>query len=162
MSVHKFTHTQKIGVSTKVVWPFFSNPANLQKIMPPEMEIRMVGTADKKVIEGQIIEYQVKVPILGRKKWVSEIKAVEDGLSFTDVQKVGPYRSWEHKHIFLKEGEGTRLIDEIQYELPFGIVGVLGNMWLINRTLKKIFGYREFAVGKIWGLGNTATEKKND
>jgi ligand-binding SRPBCC domain-containing protein len=159
--MYNFRQEQRVGINREELWSFFCDPNNLQKIMPPEMEIQMIGVMNQHIHAGQIIEYQVKVPLLGRKKWVSEIKAVEDGFCFTDVQKVGPYKYWEHKHIFEEEGEGVLLIDEIQYDLPLGIMGVLGNMWLVNRTLKKIFEYRAFAVGKIWG-GDASGMGRND
>ena len=160
--MYNFRQEQRVGINREELWKFFCDPNNLQKIMPPEMEIQMIGVMDQHIHAGQIIEYQVKVPLLGRKKWVSEIKAVEDGFCFTDVQKVGPYKYWEHKHIFQEEGEGALLIDEIQYDLPLGIMGFLGNMWLVNRTLKKIFKYRAFAVGKIWGLGVATGMGRNE
>jgi ligand-binding SRPBCC domain-containing protein len=160
--MYKFRQEQKIGINREELWKFFCDPNNLQRIMPPEMEIQTIGVVAQHIHAGQIIEYQVKVPLLGRKKWVTEIKAVEDGFCFTDVQKVGPYKYWEHKHIFQKEGEGTLLIDEIKYDLPLGIMGVLGNMWLVNRTLKRIFKYRAFAVGKIWGLDVASGMGRNE
>jgi len=160
--MYKFRQEQRIGINREELWKFFCDPNNLQKIMPPEMEIQTIGVVDQHIHAGQIIEYQVKVPLLGRKKWVSEIKAVEDGFCFTDVQKVGPYKYWEHKHIFQKEGEGALLIDEIKYDLPLGIMGGLGNMWLVDRTLKKIFKYRAFAVGKIWDLDVASGMGRNE
>ncbi|MBT4223646.1 MAG: SRPBCC family protein [Opitutae bacterium] len=157
----KFKKEQWIGIDSEKIWEFFSDPNNLGKIMPPEMGIEVKGIVAHRISAGQIIEYKVRVPILGRKKWVTEIKEISK-TSFTDIQKVGPYKSWEHKHTVKAEREGTRLIDEIQYELPLGILGKIGNKWLVTRSLEKIFGYRMVAIGKLFGQEKSNLMGEND
>ena len=161
--MYKFRQEQRVGINREELWKFFCDPNNLQRIMPPEMEIQMIGVVDQHIHAGQIIEYQVKVPLLGRKTWVSEIKTVEDGFCFTDVQKVGPYKYWEHKHIFQEEGKGALLIDEIQYDLPLGIMGVLGTCGLLIEHLKKSLNTGHFRLGKYGGwVMHPAWEETNN
>ncbi len=53
------------------------------------------------------------------RRWVSEHTAYEEGRSFTDQQKQGPFKSWEHAHRFVPDGEHSSVLDdEVHYELP--------------------------------------------
>jgi ligand-binding SRPBCC domain-containing protein len=58
-----------------------------------------------------------------RQSWVSEIVAREnDGNNayFQDVMEGGPFRTWEHTHLFYRDGPDTILRDRLVYETPVG------------------------------------------
>ena len=54
-----------------------------------------------------------------------------------------------HRHTFTDDGRGgTRIDDEIRYELPLGALGRLAHP-VVRRQLERIFGYRTDAVRRI-------------
>ena len=65
------------------------------------------------------MEYEVKVPVLGWTPWLTEIKYVNEGYSFMDEQRVGPYKLWMHTHRLEEADHGTKMTDEIIYQVPF-------------------------------------------
>jgi ligand-binding SRPBCC domain-containing protein len=140
--MHTLLKTQVLPVSPDRLWDFISRPSNLNLITPPDMEFQIIGDAPDRVFAGQFIEYRVKVPILGRTSWLTEIKYLDEGRSFVDEQRVGPYKLWIHRHHLEEVESGTRMIDDIRYALPWGVLGSLANVLFVRRDLERIFEYR--------------------
>tara|TARA_B110000438_G_C15586750_1_gene552051 strand:+ start:253 stop:705 length:453 start_codon:yes stop_codon:yes gene_type:complete len=141
---------QTLPISRSVLWDFVSSPENLNRITPPEMGFQIIGEASKQIASGDFIEYRVKVPVLGRISWLTEIKYVEDGFSFVDEQRVGPYKLWIHHHSLLEVEGGTSMTDEIRYVLPFGHLGKISHCLFVRRNLESIFRFRRQALEEIF------------
>ena len=125
--MHHLKQTQTLPVDREILWKFISVPQNLNKITPPEMAFEIIGEPPEKTFAGLLLEYRVKVPLLGWSSWLTEIKYVEEGFSFMDEQRVGPYKLWLHTHKLEDTDEGTRMTDDIRYLVPFGPIGLLAN-----------------------------------
>lgn len=125
------------------VWDFISRPANLDRITPDDMSFEIVSDVPDEMYNGLIVEYRIRIPILGRQVWVSEIKHIEPGKRFVDEQKVGPYRFWYHEHRIEPAGDRVKIIDRVSYEVPFGILGRLAHALFIRPALERIFRHRE-------------------
>lgn len=141
---------QILPISRSVLWDFVSSPENLNRITPPEMGFQIIGEASKQIASGDFIEYRVKVPVLGRISWLTEIKYVENGFSFVDEQRVGPYKLWIHHHRLLEVEGGTSMTDEIRYVLPFGYFGKFSHGLFVRRNLESIFRFRRQALEEIF------------
>jgi ligand-binding SRPBCC domain-containing protein len=65
---------------------------------------------------------------------------------FCDVQIQGPFAQFRHRHSIrpeVRDGvDGTLITDEIDFALPFGLIGRLGNA-TVRRLLAKSFGHRQ-------------------
>jgi len=44
---------------------------------------------------------------------------------FVDEQVSGPFAHWRHEHRFEAAGEGTRMVDDVDFASPVGSVGRL-------------------------------------
>ena len=62
MIIYKLEYEQQLPVSEKECWEFFSNPVNLEKITPPDMNFEIKSELPEAVYKGQIIEYKIKFP----------------------------------------------------------------------------------------------------
>ena len=142
MHVHRFTRSQKLPIPMDLAWDFFSSPANLDSITPPELGFRILGEPPKRMYEGQIICYKVKVAPWVWMSWVTEIKAVDEGRSFIDEQRFGPYAFWHHRHTFEPVEGGVLATDEVHYGLPFGPLGALIHPVFVKPKLERIFQFR--------------------
>ena len=149
--MHHLKQSQTLPVDRKVLWEFISVPQNLNKITPPEMAFEIIGEPPEKAYAGLLLEYRVKVPLLGWSTWLTEIKYVEEGVSFMDEQRVGPYKLWLHTHKLEDVEGGTRMTDDIRYLVPFGPIGLLANAVFVGRTLRRIFDYRRVKMEEIFG-----------
>ena len=149
--MHHLKQSQTLPVDRKVLWEFISVPQNLNKITPPDMAFEIIGEPPEKTYAGLLLEYRVKVPLLGWSTWLTEIKYVEDGVSFMDEQRVGPYKLWLHTHKLEDVEGGTRMTDDIRYLVPFGPIGLLANILFVGRTLRRIFDYRRVKLEELFG-----------
>ena len=149
--MHHLKQSQTLPVDRKVLWEFISVPQNLNKITPPDMAFEIIGEPPEKTFAGLLLEYRVKVPLLGWSTWLTEIKYVEDGVSFMDEQRVGPYKLWLHTHKLEDVEGGTRMTDDIRYLVPFGPIGLLANILFVGRTLRRIFDYRRVKLEELFG-----------
>ena len=141
----------------ETAWDFIRRPANLNRITPDDLAFEIVTDVPEEMYEGMRIEYRVKIPLLGKRTWISELKNIVPGHSFVDVQLKGPYRWWYHYHAIEETDEGVRVIDRVEYEVPFGILGRFVHAFFIRRELNRIFDYREI---KLKDLLNAGAEKK--
>ena len=133
---------QKVSASPEQAWAFLQNPANLDRITPPDLKFRIVTEVPTIMYNGLIIEYRITIPFIGTHSWVTEIKHIHEGVSFVDEQRLGPYRFWYHYHEMRQEADGVLLIDRVHYQPPLGILGRIAHWFYIRRTLKRIFDYR--------------------
>lgn len=142
--MYTFRTTQQLNCSIEEAWDFFSSPHNLAVITPPEMKFTVRSKlADEPIFEGMLIDYYV-TPLFGIKmKWRTEITQVDFQKSFTDYQLKGPYKRWNHQHLFFPNEQGVLMEDIIHYKLPFGFLGKLAHPLLVKRKIKGIFDYRK-------------------
>ncbi len=146
----KLLRTAVIPASLDEVWIFFSDPRNLARITPESMTFDIVSAPDRAIRRGDEIVYRLKIagiPV----RWVSQITEVEERAMFVDVQKSGPYSLWHHRHVFRDTDGGVEMIDDVDYELPFGPAGRLFGSWFVRLQLKRIFDHRASAIGRLFG-----------
>ena len=87
---------------------------------------------------GTLIDYRIHwrgIPL----RWRTEIEVWEPPHRFVDRQIRGPYRLWRHEHLFIDRGNGTSIIDRVEYA-PLG--GALAQRLVVARDVKRIFAYR--------------------
>jgi ligand-binding SRPBCC domain-containing protein len=132
------------------VFEFFSKAENLQELTPAWLHFRILSVDPSPVRKGTLIKYSLRwkfFPI----RWTTEIIEWEPPYRFVDVQLKGPYKLWHHEHRFVAEGNGTRIIDEVQYLLPFGVFGSIAHSLKVKKDVETIFNYRTEVVRRLFG-----------
>jgi ligand-binding SRPBCC domain-containing protein len=137
------------------VFAFFERPENLAEITPPWLRLRIVTPGPLTMQSGLTIDYTMRV-LAVRTRWRSLIAAYEPPRLFRDVQVIGPYRQWDHRHWFRPQDGGTLVEDLVIYEPPFGSLGTLLDVVFIRRQLAKIFDYRHRRIAARLGVPATA------
>ncbi len=131
-------------------WDFIRNPGNLNLITPPDMAFEIVSELPDEMFEGMLVEYRVRIPVVGTRPWLSELKHIVPGRSFVDEQKIGPYKLWYHYHALEQVGDKIKFIDQVTYEVPYCIFGKMAHALFIRKTLERIFAYREERFKEIF------------
>lgn len=131
------------------VFAFFENAANLKILTPEWVGLEFVEPEPGKIQRGKRLSYQIKVKGF-RVYWQSEITVWEPPSRFVDIQRRGPYKSWEHEHIFIEQNGGTLMRDRISYDV-FG--GVLIDKILVRKDLARIFEFRRAKMLELFGGG---------
>ncbi len=142
---------QVVAADAETVWNFLKNPRNLNEITPSELQFQILSDLPEEMYTGLLIEYFVKIPLFGRWRWVTEIKHVIPGVSFVDEQRIGPYKFWYHSHRVEPLASGTKIIDHVHYQMPFGILGRLVHLLHVRQTLERVFKFRSEQLTAILG-----------
>jgi ligand-binding SRPBCC domain-containing protein len=132
------------------VFALFSDPQNLEKLTPPFLRFRVLGSSTPALEVGTRIDYRLSLHGLPV-RWQSRIDEWEPDRRFVDSQTRGPYATWRHTHTFEPHAGGTILRDVVCYELPLGALGGLVAGSRVRRDLREIFAYRRRKVAEIFG-----------
>jgi len=132
-----------LNVAPQTLWAFIATPLNLNQLTPPDLQFTILSDVPEKMSNGLQLRYEITLPFIGKQNWLTEIKEIVDGVSFVDEQLEGPYKSWRHQHKISSVSKGTRMRDEVYYQLPFGIAGAVAHEIWVKNQLERIFDYRE-------------------
>ncbi len=83
-----------------------------------------------------------------RWRLTSRITAMTEPTSFTDEQVRGPFTRFRHVHEFVADGPGTRMIDHVEFEAPFGPLGLLAERLVLRRHLQRLIAHRGAALAR--------------
>jgi ligand-binding SRPBCC domain-containing protein len=145
---YRLFSVQVLPVGQAEAFTFFEDPRNLFGITPPWLDFRMKDPARAEVFENAEFDYTIRW--LGfRMRWRSRIKDYVPPERFTDIQIIGPYRFWTHRHSLSAVAEGTLMEDEVLYCLPL-YAAVFSP--IISRQLRDIFIYRAVRIEE-WTAG---------
>jgi ligand-binding SRPBCC domain-containing protein len=156
-----FIHSFVVNSPIDRVWEFYTDIKHLELITPPEVELNIINATSQKVTLGSEIWLEGKIIMMlsKRSKWHSIITSYSVSLqqySYVDEMLTGPFKKWRHLHIFSSVNNNnnhkqTQVLDEIHFELPYGLIGKLFDDYAY-RMLEKLFSYRKLAT--IRALGN--------
>lgn len=143
MKIYNLKRVQTLPISLQEAWEFFSTPRNLSKITPAHMGFTILYVSGgEKTYPGQIIRYKVQVIPGIKMDWVTEITHVHEPRFFVDEQRFGPYALWHHQHHFKEVPGGVEMTDEVNYAIPFGVLGRIANFIFVGKEVNRIFDYR--------------------
>ncbi len=151
MTLHTLEQEQLLPLGIEEAWDFFSSPANLDQITPSDLGFQITSPPEPRMYDGQIITYRVRIAPLIHVPWVTEIKCVDQGRSFIDEQRSGPYKFWHHRHTFEAAPGGTLMRDKIHYALPLGPLGTIAHALFVRRKLQWIFRFRKQILAERFG-----------
>jgi ligand-binding SRPBCC domain-containing protein len=166
---------QWLPLPIATVFDFFADPANLPRLMPAWQKARIDDSAfvappprpgsenpvtkrATSVAAGQGTRMTISfrpVPLVPlRLPWDAEITEFVWDDHFCDIQKQrGPFAFWRHCHRLEarpRDGSpGTLLLDQVEYELPFGPLGDLANALFVRRQMDSIFSYRQKRTAEL-------------
>ena len=150
----KFSYRDELvlPIPLEDVFPFFAEARNLEKLTPPWLRFEVLTEEPITMAAGTLIDYRISwrgIPL----RWRTEIEVWEPGRRFVDRQIRGPYRLWRHEHLFEERGNGTAVVDHVEYA-PIG--GALANRLVVARDVTRIFAYRHEVLRRDLGRPSTA------
>lgn len=148
MTEHILTRNLEIELPRQVVFDFFADAGNLERITPPELNFHIVTSQPIKIEQGTLIDYNLRLHGIPM-SWRTEITVWEPPYEFVDTQLRGPYSQWIHRHTFTELGPDKTLIeDEVRYRLPLEPLGDLAH-FIVRSQLERIFNFRQTAVAEL-------------
>lgn len=125
------------------MWDFYTDMRHLEVITSPQLHLRVLKTTHQKLVEGS--EVWLTGKLVWQSTWHSRITSLAP-YEYVDEMLTGRFKVWKHVHAFRKNGEKeTEVIDEIDFELPYGPLGRLFGPFVV-RQLKSTFEHRKIAT----------------
>lgn len=107
------------------VFAFFDDPANLSRLMPPPVAIRLVRIEPAPPRPGSVFEFRYGLGPFQR-SWVVRLVDRVPHERFVDETVSGPMRRFHHSHSFTPARRGTWIEDRIDFHVgPGGRTGQL-------------------------------------
>ena len=144
----RFVKQSRIPAPPHAVFAFHESPGALTALIPHWERMRVVESANslrpgaRVVLAGRVGPFPIR--------WVAEHTLYNPPHEFVDVQRSGPFAFWQHRHQFLDDGEGgTILSDDVEYRLPFGIVGQFVAGSIVRSQLVRMFEFRHATTRRL-------------
>lgn len=152
---HQLRYEQVLHAPMDKVWDFFTDASNLGKLTPKEMNMKVISKmSDNRIFQGMKISYFISPILMIPIFWQTEIITIEDRKQFIDIQRIGTFKLWKHTHSFIEKEEGVRMIDEVEYILPFGRFGNMFNDALVLKNLQDLFKFRAEICDELFNSKN--------
>ena len=180
---HAYRADQWIPFPVDRVFAFFANPGNLSCLMPAWQQVRLeksnlIPPPGEPRSAGQEAPEQSRpagpldiagagstmavsfrpVPFLPlRLRWEVHITEFANNEFFCDRQEHGPFRFWRHCHRTRGETRdgvaGTVVTDELEYELPMGLLGDIVDALAVRGQIESLFAYRQRKLPELLHSG---------
>jgi ligand-binding SRPBCC domain-containing protein len=128
------------------VFRFHERPDALSLLSPRFPPVRMTGRTGSGIDAGSRVELRV-----GMLQWIALHTVYEKNRLFVDEQLRGPFAKWVHRHEFEAAGNGTRMTDRIEYELPGGPIVNRLFAWIVRLGLGNMFAHRHRVTQAVCG-----------
>ena len=132
-----------------------SRSISLHKISTAHTHERVTGGVLHGLInEGETVTWQAK-HLYKERKFTSKVTAMQRPQSFIDEMINGDFKSFRHGHYFKPADNGTIMIDMLEFECPYGIIGKLFNQFYLKNYLEQLLLKRnevikDYAEGSKW------------
>jgi ligand-binding SRPBCC domain-containing protein len=122
------------------VFDFLARPENLIQLAPPELRLELVQGPERLQL-GSMLHWKARR--MGVSQTLkNEVTAFEEGILIGEEQRQGPFKRWTFLHRFEAIATGTRLEEELTYEPPSGLLGMLVTATAIHKELAMLIAFR--------------------
>ena len=143
MASRRFELASELPVGAEEAYAWHTRPGAFERLSPPWEGARVLERHGD--LASGVVTLEVPIGPF-RRRWVARHRDAVPGRRFVDEQVEGPFARWVHTHHFEPLGsDRCRYIDRIEYELPFGAVGELGE-GQVRARMERIFRYRHLTL----------------
>jgi ligand-binding SRPBCC domain-containing protein len=123
-----------------------SRSINLHKISTSNSnEEAIAGVTTGLISLQQTVTWRAK-HVFKTRQHTSLISAMEKPSYFVDEMTAGDFKSFHHEHFFKTVDNGTIMIDKLNFESPYGIIGKWFNSIYLTRYLTKFLQQRNAVI----------------
>jgi ligand-binding SRPBCC domain-containing protein len=132
----------KIHITTFIAAPIervfdLSRSINLHQISSAATNEKAInGVMTGLISKDETVTWQAK-HLFKTRLFTSKITAMQSPVSFTDEMIKGDFTSFHHEHHFKTVENGTIVIDILNFETPYGIIGKIVNRVFLAAYLEK-------------------------
>ena len=132
-----------------------SRSINLHKIsMRSSNEEAVGGVTSGLIKENETVTWKAK-HLFKTRLYTSKITSMNAPEMFVDEMVKGDFKSFRHQHYFKQIGNGTILIDIVDFDSPYGFIGKMLNKFHLkkyvqNLLIKRNDVVKEYAESNKW------------
>ena len=132
-----------------------SRSINLHKISTAGTnEDAVAGVTTGLINLNETVTWQAR-HLFKTRKFTSKITAMESPEHFIDEMQSGDFKNFNHQHYFKPVDNGTIMIDILNFETPYGIIGRWAEKLFLKKYLEKFLLQRnkvikEYAETEKW------------
>lgn len=128
---------------------FFDDPANLARLMPPPVRVRVARVDPSPPRAGSVMELRYGIGPFER-SWLIRFTEHVPGARIVDETLSGPMRRFHHSHTFTAaRGGGTWIEDEVDYHVgPSGLPGAVLDA-LAGVVMRLTFAWRRASQRRL-------------
>jgi len=146
-----FVFRSRMPASAESVYRFHAEPEALTLLTPPWEHATVYEQTGGIEDLGSRVKIRLRVGPFSL-TWIAEHAACEPGKMFRDVMVSGPFKKWEHTHVFAPDGaDASWLEDRVEYQMPLGWLGKALGGWYARRRLGRMFAWRHEMTAKSVG-----------
>ncbi|MCA8991543.1 MAG: hypothetical protein KDA88_06170 [Planctomycetaceae bacterium] len=136
----RFEHELTLKCSPSSVFDFLLRPENIRRISDPGMGLKFTSAPDV-LSAGSQVQFEI-VSFNQVHRITHEIETVRPFELLVERQVKGTMGAWLHTHRYEETENGVLIVDEIDFELPGGILGMLLSEDSILDQLEDGFEFR--------------------
>lgn len=140
MTMQRFEFSSIIPAPQQALWDWHLRPGAFQRLTPPwdrVTPIRYTGVREDAPFAMSIQRGPIAI------EWRGEHYGIDPPREFRDRMTSGPMRHWDHRHRFESvDAAQTRMIEEIEYALPLGVLGATFGGAMVRSDFGRMFRYR--------------------
>lgn len=146
--------TTFIGAPVERVFDL-SRSITLHKISTAHTQERAIGGVMEGLINAnETVTWEAK-HLFKKRQFTSLIEAMKRPQMFIDVMQKGDFKNYRHEHHFKQIGNGTIMIDHVEFESPYGILGKWVNRFYLKKYITALLLERnrvikEYAESEKW------------
>lgn len=145
----KFESRTVLNAPAEQVFEYLRSPVNLQRIAPPETQFVYVDPPPLIELGSRLV---CKVQAYGMIQQMSyEIIDLKVPERYRERMVEGPLQLWLQDYILEPGHDSVTLINQIEFEPPAGLLGLIVNERRILEALEDGFDYRAQALRKVFG-----------
>lgn len=123
-----------------------SRSIDLHKIsVAATIEEAIAGRTTGLISENETVTWRAR-HLFKTREFTSCIVSMQAPSFFCDEMIKGDFKSFRHEHYFKKVENGTILIDKLQFETPYGIIGRLANQLFLGAYIERFIVQRNEVI----------------
>jgi ligand-binding SRPBCC domain-containing protein len=116
----------------------YTDVHHLKIVTRKELDLNVFDYTSRKFTLGTEFRIEGKI-LFQRREWHSVITSIRP-YEYVDIMLSGPLKRWKHIHNFLYDIEQnqTEVVDEVELELPYGLVSKMLEGFASNQLRKSL------------------------
>src|SRR5690349_17736463 len=123
MRTRRYLARSQMPVPRETLFDWYERPGAFERLTPPFEPVELIERSGGIQVGARTVIRVHLGPV--PRKWIAAHTRYEKGHLFEDQQVEGPFAKFQHTHRTLDAPGGSIMEEDVQYALPFGVLGAL-------------------------------------